>query len=82
MRNSNLEDFKASRGLKGMLAEIQISLSFRRKTTVTQKNPDRLVPKVASYILQVRRMQLNHHNQPCDIIPMDGTPVCSDMVAD
>ena len=77
----DLEGFKASRGWLQKFMK-RNSLSFQRKTSVAQKDPDRLVAKIVSYILQVRRMQSKYHYQPCDIIAMDETPVWSDMVSE
>lgn len=57
-------------------------LSLRRKTTTAQQEPSRLIDKLISYILQVRRLSKQRSYQPCNIIAMDETPVWDDMVSD
>ena len=50
------EEFKASNGWLNKLMR-RNHLSLRRKTSVAQKDPDRLVAKIVSYVLRVRRLQ-------------------------
>ena len=59
-------------------------LSLRRKTSVAQQDPERLVAKLVAYIVQVRRMQKKHYYvyNPSDIIAMDETPVWCDMISE
>ena len=57
-------------------------LSLRRKTSVAQEDPDRLIAKIVSYVLHVRRLQSRNNDKPCNIIAMDETPVWSDMVSE
>jgi hypothetical protein len=57
-------------------------LYFRRKTTVAQKLPDQLIPKLLSYILFVRKLRQRHGYTPEYIGAMDETPIWLDMVAD
>ena len=58
-----------------------LRLSLRRKTTTAQGDRHRLIDKLLSYILQVRRLSQRHEYQPPCIIAMDGTPVWDDMVS-
>ena len=68
------EEFKASTGwLKNFM---------RRKTSVAQEDPDRLIAKILSYVLHVRRLQSRNNYQLCNIIAMDEMPVSSDMVSE
>ena len=79
---ANEEEFKASTGwLKNSVIR-RNHLSLRRKSSIAQKDPDRLVAKVVSYVLQVRRMQAQNGYSLCNIIAMDETPVWSDMVSE
>ena len=75
------EDFKASRGWLEKFMK-RNGLSLRRKTSVAQQDPERLVAKVVSYIIQVRRLQEKQSYAPSHIIAMDETPVCCDMVSE
>ena len=56
-------------------------LSLRRKTTTAQQDPERLIDKLISYILHVRRLSIKFKYQPSNIIAMDETPVWNDMVS-
>ena len=53
---SDKEEFKASTGWPNHFMRCN-HLSLRRKTSVAQKDPDRLVAKIVSYVLHVRRLQ-------------------------
>ena len=75
------EDFKASRGWLEKFMK-RNGLSLRRKTSVAQQDPERLVAKVVSYIIQVRRLQEKQSYAPSHIIAMDETPVWCDMVSE
>ena len=57
-------------------------LSFQQKTSVAQKDPSRLIDKLVSYILHVRRFAAKYNYSPANIIAMNETPVWSDMVCD
>ena len=56
-------------------------LSLRRKTTTAQQDPERLIDKLISYILQARRLSIKFKYQPSNIIAMDETPVWNVMVS-
>lgn len=56
-------------------------LSNRRRTSVAQKDPTKLVEKIANYLLYTRRLVLKHGYSPADILAMDETPVWMDMVS-
>ena len=77
--NEDFEEFKASRGWLTRFMK-RNGLSLRRKTSVAQQDPERLVAKLVAYIVQVRRMQKNYN--PSDIIAMDETPVWCDMISE
>ena len=55
-------------------------LSVRRRTTESQKDPDRLIDKLIAYILQVRGQRSRHSYSHSDIIAMDDTAVWQDML--
>ena len=57
-------------------------LSLRRKTSVALRDPDRMVAKLASYVIQFRRLQEKHKYKASDIIAMDETPVWCDMLSE
>ena len=79
--NEDSEEFKASRGWLTRFMK-RNGLSLRRKTSVAQQDPERLVAKLVAYIVQVRRMQKKHNYNPSDIIAMDETPVWCDMISE
>ena len=56
------------------------NLSLRRKTSVVQKDPDKLIPKLVSYIIHVRRVHEKQKYELVQIIAMNETPAWSDMV--
>jgi hypothetical protein len=53
----------------------------RKKTTVAQKLPADLIPKLTSYIVYVDQLRRNHGYQLEDIAAMDETPIWLDMLA-
>jgi len=57
-------------------------LTLRRKTSVAQKDPSRLIDKLVSYILYARRFAAKYNYSQSNIIAMDETPVWMDMVSD
>ena len=73
-------EFKASTGwLEKFLRHNNLSL--RRKTSVVPKDPDKLIAKLLSYIIHVRRVQEKQKYELAQIIAMDETPVWSEMVS-
>ena len=75
--NTVTEDFKVSRGWLCRFLK-RNGLALRRKTSVAQQDPKRMVTKLVSYIIQVRRLQMKHNYAPCNIIAMDETAVWCD----
>ena len=57
-------------------------LSLRRKTSVAQQDPERMINRLMSCVIQVRCLQKKHKYSPIDIIAMDKTPVWCDMVSE
>ena len=74
-------DFSASRGLLCRFMK-RNGLSLRRKTSIAQQDPERMVAKLVSYVIQVRRLQEKHKYRPCDIEAIDETPVCFEMISE
>ena len=72
------DDFKASRGWLSKFMKGN-GLSLRRKTSVAQQDPERMITKLVSYVIQVRRLQNRHNYSPSNIIAMDETPVWCDI---
>ena len=56
-------------------------LSVRRKTTQSQKEQERLVEKLAHFVLKVRRLRNQHSYVNQNIIAMDDTAVWLDMIS-
>ena len=84
MTENNLvdgEDFKASRGWLRKFMK-RNGLSLRRKTSVAQQDPERMVGRLVSYVIQVRRLQEKHKYSASDVIAMDETPVWCDMISE
>ena len=75
------DDFKASRGWLEKFMK-RNGLSLRRKTSVAQQDPDRMLAKLVSYVFQVRWLQEKHKYKASDIIAMDETPAWSDMLSE
>lgn len=61
MNQNNVSDidFKASRGWLSKFKK-RNGLSLRRKTFVAQQDPERMIAKVVSYLIQVRWLQKKH----------------------
>ena len=63
------EEFKASRGWLEKFIR-RNNLSLRRKTSVAQKDSEKLIAKLVSYVIQIRRMQKANNYQDTQIIAM------------
>ena len=71
-------DFTASRGwLERFCRRHQLSL--RRRTTVSQRLPSDLIPKVISFIMKTRKLRMQNGYPLCGIGNMDETPLWLDM---
>ena len=57
------------------------NLPLRRKTSIAQRDPEKRIAKLVSYVIQIRRMQKANNYQDAQIIAMDETPVWSDLVS-
>ena len=75
------KDFKGSRGWLCKFMK-RNGLSLQRKTSVAQQDPERMVGKLVSYVMHVRRLQEKHKYSASDIIAMDETPVWCDMISE
>ena len=70
--------FEASKGwLENFFSRHHITL--RRRTTLGQKVPDLVIPKLENFILYVRYLRIQKDYMPDDIIAMDETAVWLDM---
>ena len=56
-------------------------LCIRRKTTESQKDPEKLIDKLIAYVLQARRLRVKFSYSDSDIIAMDETAVWQDMLS-
>ena len=74
------EEFKESTGWLRRLMK-RYGLSFRQKTSVTQKDADQPIDKLLSFALPVHRLAMKHPYDVADIIAMDETPVWADMAS-
>ncbi len=71
-------DFRASDGWLQKFLQRQ-HFSLRRKTTVSQRLPQDLVPKVTGFIMYTRKLR-HHKGYPLShIVNMDETPLWFDM---
>jgi transposase-like protein len=74
-------DFVASRGwLENFLKRKQFTL--RRRTTVGQHLPNQMIPKVAQFVMNIRKLAIQHCYSLRAIGNMDETPVWLDMPGD
>ena len=76
-----LSQFKASRGWLQLFLRRK-SLSLRKKTTVCQKTPDDVIPKLVSYCMHIRKLQIAHKFSSDNIFAMDKTACYMDMPSD
>ena len=75
------KDFKGSRGWLRKFMK-RNGLSLRQKASVAQQDPERIVGKLVSYVMHVRRLQEKHKYSTSNIIAMDETPVWCDMISE
>ena len=76
-----LASFKASRGWLQLFLRRK-KLSLRRKTTVCQKTPQDVIPKLVSYIMHLRKSQSTHTFGSASMFVMDETACWIDMPSD
>ena len=76
-----LSDFTASKGWLQLFLKRK-SLSLRKKTTVCQKTPLDVVPKLVSYCMHIRKLQIDHKFSSDNIFAMDETACYMDMPSD
>lgn len=74
-------EFKASRGWLDKFMK-RNDLAVRRRTTIAQKDPDKLIEKMVSFILFMERHRKKINASPADIFAMDETAVWFDMVGE
>ena len=72
----------AQHGEENVQVKAHAYVHRRQKTTVCQKLPDVLAPKVSSYLLYVRSKQLKFNFTLQNMGAMDETPIWIDMAAD
>ena len=58
----------------------QNGLSLGRRTLIAQKDPEQLIGKLVSFVIQARRLQMKSNFKPSQIYAMDEIPVWQDMV--
>lgn len=80
MDNIDDSEFNASKGWCDNFMR-RNGLSLRRKTSVSQKDPDMVISKLVAYVLRIRRLRLQHNYSMNNIYAMDETPVWLDMVS-
>ena len=74
-------DFRASRGWLERFMK-RTGLSLQRKTTVCQSTPTDSIPKLVSFIIHVRTLQVRHNYRHDCIFAMDETACWMDMPSD
>jgi len=73
--------FKASRGWLDKFLQ-RNELSVKRRTTIAQKEPEKLIEKMVSFILFMEHARKKINASPGDIYAMDETAVWFDMVGE
>ena len=76
--DTSTEEFKASLGWLNRFMKMY-SFSLRRKTTVCQTVPSDCIPKLVSFILNLRTLRIRHQYSDSHIYAMDETPCWMDM---
>ena len=76
-----LSDFTASKGWLQLFLKRK-SLSLRKKTTVCQKTPLDVIPKLVSYCMHIQKLQIAHKFSSDSIFAMDETACYMDMLSD
>ena len=79
--NDPLASFKASKGWPCLFLKRK-GLSLRKKTTVSQKTPSDVIPKLVTYIMRLRKLQKAHGFDASNIVAMDETACWFDMQSD
>ena len=78
---SSSDSFKASCGWLSRFMK-RYSLSLRRKTTISQSVPSDVIPKLVSFVLHLRALQVRHKYSTDSIYAMDETACWMDMPSD
>ena len=73
--------FKASRGWVEKFL-IRHNLTNRKRTTVSQKTPAQLIPKLVDFVIKIRTLRLKFNYPVASIGAMDETAVWVDMLAE
>jgi transposase-like protein len=73
------DHFKARRGWVDNFLE-RNNLTIRKRTTVSQKTPYQLIPKLVSFVINIRTLRLKFNYSPASIGAMDETAVWVDML--
>ena len=75
------DGFKVSRGWLQRFMK-RHDLSLRRKTTISQAVPSDVIPKLVSFVLHLRSLQVRHKYPTNSIFAMDETACWMDMPSD
>lgn len=79
--DGNHSEFKASRGWLQKFFQ-RHNFTIRRRTTVSQKLPADLLPKLSDFVIFVRKLQIKHSYDSNSIYACDETAVWLDMLPD